>query len=186
MIIPDNPEDQITLQESLIHQALMRGERGYFHPSPTLHQQILFRLRTCQNNQMSQIFFVTAYYQRPYRELGAELMNLLKIRTWETEEMVRLLMGLRRHYIAYFHIQGEKIPQIFFNELSFWITHENLEIREWALRTLEECGLQACLLKTVFTNAKPVWWKLFQRQARACLEIAVMLERRCNNGHRIR
>lgn len=84
----------------------------------------------------------------------------------------------RKHIIAERFKKGLRLDFEFLDILKKLLKHPSIEVVEWTLRTIEECGNQGIYFLKEFDKIKPPPWKWFNAHQRAVREIITLLERR--------
>lgn len=84
----------------------------------------------------------------------------------------------RKHIIEARFQRGHRLEYEFLETLKKLLHHQNPEVVEWTLRTIEACGNQGIYFLREFDKIKPPPWKWFNQHQRAVREIITLLERR--------
>lgn len=84
----------------------------------------------------------------------------------------------RKHIITARFSKGNRLEFNFLETLKKLLHSPSFEVKEWTLRTIEECGNQGVYFLREFDKIKPAPWKWFNAHARATRELITFLERR--------
>ena len=99
------------------------------------------------------------------------------------QELIYLLNAARKHIILARFKDGQRLDMEFLEGLRHMLRHSDLEVVEWALRTVEECGAQAVLLAKDVRAVRPSVFSLWRARNRTILELVTLLQRRWDPVH---
>jgi hypothetical protein len=163
-----------------IMQALERGDR-YQKPLTIEECEIVLqKLQQTQNLSSTELDWVlciainTATF---ISNIEASLISILRTNK-NNSTLVYALNCSRKQIIAAQFRQGRRLSPDFLDTLMLLIEHQDPEIVEWTLRTIEECGSQAIYFRAKLKTIRPSIFKLFNRHQRAILELTEYLERK--------
>lgn len=96
----------------------------------------------------------------------------------DPEFLIYNLSAASKHIIAFHQKRGERTPFELLEVLRELIKHQNPEVLEWTLRTIETLGSQAIFLKDDIMKARPGILSIFDKHKKASKQIIDMLEKR--------
>jgi hypothetical protein len=98
--------------------------------------------------------------------------------TNEPQFLIYNLSAAAKHIIAFHQKRGERTPFQLLEIFRTLIKHNNPEVLEWTLRTIETLGSQAIFLKDDIMNSRPGILAIFDKHKKASKQIIDMLEKR--------
>lgn len=98
----------------------------------------------------------------------------------DSETLVLLLGCMQRHIIEYKAMGGNRLTMDFLKVLENGLRHEDPEVLEWTLRTIESMGSQGIFFKSIMKEVKPNVLAVFNKHKKASKQIIEMLEKRWN------
>lgn len=126
---------------------------------------------------LEKLLTITEHSAVSHKEFEAPLLQLLS-RQLSDRSMIFTLNCARKHIIAERFKKGQRLNFEFLEVLKSLLHHRSIEVVEWTLRTIEECGSQGIYFLREFDKIKPPPWKWFNAHQRAVREIIAMLENR--------
>lgn len=88
-------------------------------------------------------------------EFSKALIDLLTHKNTPPETIIHGLNASRRHIIDAHKRLSNRLPLAFLETLKGLLYHSNWEVKEWTLRTIEECGSQALFFKKDLSKIYP-------------------------------
>lgn len=126
-------------------EALSRGHRYQKPISAELSAEIQLQL-DLNAKYLNETLCIIQNTSSFLPELEAQLINILK--TAESDDLIiHALNAARKHIIAAKQRDGQRLDFSFLELLKTFLYHKNWEVKEWAVRTIDECGSQAAYFK---------------------------------------
>jgi len=174
--------DFTRLHTDLLHK-LELGARVHLELSDQLLDDIEQRWAealTEQNDQkLNAIMCVLDHARHPTGRFE-NLFFLTLEKPLQVQILIVTLACSWKHLIERWTRNGDRIPERYLNILRSFLGHQELEMREWTLRTIDQIGPQGRLLaKEIFACKKPLYG-LINPHAKAINQMIGMFEKRWN------
>ena len=134
-------------------------------------------LKTEEGERLSQAILISNHLSHSETILSTGLINLLK-RDLPPRDTIILLNSARLHVVDGAFKAGERLSLEFLEALRLKLHHPRPEIREWALRVVDQCGSQSIVFRGDLVKIKPRFWQLLKPQWRVVLELITFIERK--------
>ncbi len=134
-------------------------------------------LQEKKNHELTKIYCILDNTQNYSNIFSENIYQTFKLNN-DPEIIIFNLSAASKHIINFHHKKGERVPFELIEVLKELLTHNNPEVLEWTLRTIEQLGSQAIFLKDDIINSKPGILSLFDKHKKASKQIIEMLEKR--------
>lgn len=114
----------------------------------------------------------------PDRRFEAPLLEYLQRGGLSAEETVYALNAARKHIMQARFKEGLRLEGPFLERLRLLLAHPDLDVIEWVLRTIEECGGQSVIFAKDVARLRPSVFSLWRAKSRTILELVTLLQRR--------
>lgn len=170
--------DQI---HSLLMERLHRGERPHLELDQTTLNEIKSRwqtsLDTNNSEQISEVMCILDHARHP-SAIFDDLFFLTLERETPKNQLVFTLGASWKHLLGRWSRAGDRVPMRYIEILKKLLKHDDIEVREWVLRTIDQIGPQGRLLQKEINQAKVGWRGLFNPHAKSVSQLIAMLEKR--------
>lgn len=156
-----------------------RGSVKLSKPEVVFLQKELEGLENAKTpDKIDQILCILSHDQGFHKELTPALINLIKNLN-NNDSLIFALSTFSRHGIAAKLREGERINEEILKILESLLLHEDHEVVEWVLRTIDEMGSQGQYFLPLLKKIKPGKVSaLLNRHKKNIKEIIEMLEKR--------
>ena len=166
-----------------IKQKVLQGSRGLTKFSEDdmdllAHELTKFTMGDQDWGYLSDLLFLLDHSTQSDRRFESGLLALLKRRDMHKDLLIFTLNASRKHIMGARFKAGIRLDFEFMETIQKLIYHEDPEVVEWVLRTIEETGTQGVYFLKDLDKIKPSPFKLFNKHYRAIREIIALLERR--------
>lgn len=179
-----NSFDQI--YTSLIER-LNKGERAHLELDKVILDEIDQRWHQAleQNNaaDLNAVLCVLDHSRHPIAEFE-DLFFLTLESSLAPDQKIFALSASWKHLLDRWSRAGDRVPMRYLEILRTLLVQENLELREWALRTIDQVGPQGRMLSKEVFAAKAGWKSLVNPHAKAISQLVGMFEKRWNTHER--
>lgn len=134
-------------------------------------------LASSEGDELSQLIFIANHLSHSERNLTEALVSLLK-KDLPVKDTIILLNAARLHVIDGAFKAGERLSLEFLEVLRGKLYHKRPEVREWALRIVDQCGSQSIVFRADLAKIKPRPWQFFKAEWRVVLELITFIERK--------
>ncbi len=124
-----------------------------------------------------QALFILAHSTSTFREMEEILLAQFS-KSLPEKNSVWLLNASRKHIIQARFKDGDRLTHEYLEALKLYLYSAHGSVKEWTLRTIEECGAQTIVFRRDLAKIKPRMWSLWKEQNRTILELIVFIERR--------
>lgn len=140
-----------------IIEKLKAGHR-YLEPISTaelilIKQRIRESLQFNDLDELKKMLCILDNTSSTYPELEEILLSTLENK--KSDITIFLLNTIRKHVISGNQKLGNRLSLNLLNSLKLLLGHNDPEVVEWTLRTIEECGGQAIFLRKDIKNNRP-------------------------------
>lgn len=95
-----------------------------------------------------------------------------------SKQIIFTLAASWKHLLERWARAGDRIPMRYLEILRSFLKHQDFEVREWSLRTIDQVGPQGRMLLKDIQNAKSGWKKFINPHAKAVTQLVEMFEKR--------
>lgn len=134
-------------------------------------------LVSSEGEKLSQVILIANHLSHSERSLSHALIYLLK-KDLPIKDTIILLNAARLHVIDGAFKAGERLSLEFLEVLRLKLYHKRPEVREWALRIVDQCGSQSIVFRGDLARIKPRPWQFFKAEWRVVLELITFIERK--------
>ncbi|MBY0518195.1 MAG: hypothetical protein K2P81_14900 [Bacteriovoracaceae bacterium] len=168
---------ELSQKYNQILEAHAKEGRGLTVLSPSDLEALKAQLHSHEEELNYQALFILAHSSYPLREMEEILLAQFS-KTLPEKNSIWLLNASRKHIIQARFKDGERLTHEFLEALRSWLYSPFGGVKEWTLRTIEECGAQTIVFRSDLAKIKPRLWSLWKEQNRTILELIVFIERR--------
>lgn len=166
---------------------LNKGERAHLELDLNLLNEIEQRWQNALvNNHVADLNAVLCILDHARHPI-AQFENLFFLTlesNFPTEQKVFALGASWKHLLDRWSRAGDRVPMRYLEILRSMLTQDDLELREWALRTIDQVGPQGRMLSKEVFAAKAGWKSLVNPHAKAISQLVGMFEKRWNTNER--
>lgn len=166
-----------------IIEKLKAGKRPLVKLSPSECDELREKFLSAANNQNKDELYPLLCILDNTQTFIADLDQafLCAFEKFQDAQTLVLLLGcMQRHIIEYKAMRGNRLTMDFLNILDRGLRHEDAEVLEWTLRTVEAMGSQGIYFKATMKEVKPNMLAVFNKHKKASKQIIEMLEKRWN------
>ncbi len=127
--------------------------------------------------ELHKILCLIEHSSMPHQGFENDLISILNS-DFPDRLIIFALNAARKHILQARFNKGKRLEFDLLEALKLLLHHQNPEVVEWTLRTIEECGNQGVYFLPEFDKIKPGPWKWFNAHQRAVRELITLLERR--------
>lgn len=110
-------------------------------------------------------------------ELENHLINLLR-ETKDSQSLIHSLHAFRRHVIEGSRRQSKRLDITILTELKNLLSHPDWEVKEWVVRTIDDCGSQSIYFKDellkIYPNKFQILLSKHKRHTRGMIDLLIM------------
>ena len=154
-------------------EALQKGHRFQKPIENGLEGEILEQLHT-QSDHLKQALCILQYTSSFLPSVEPNLIKLLD-NTNDSELIIHILNASRKHIIAARQREGQRLEFTFLEALKNHINHPSWEVKEWVVRTIDECGAQASFfateLKSLYPSKVSMFFNQHKRHIRGIIDL---------------
>lgn len=171
---------------SLIER-LNKGERAHLELDANIVGEIQERWQNAlahkQVQDLNAVFCILDHSRHPIAQFE-DLFFLTLEAEYPAEQKIFALSASWKHLLDRWSRAGDRVPMRYLEILRSMLTQDDLELREWALRTIDQVGPQGRLLAKEVFAAKAGWKSLVNPHAKAISQLVGMFEKRWNTNER--
>ena len=160
-------------------EALQKGHRFQKPIEQDLEQEIKDQLHK-ESDQLQQALCILQYTSSFLPSLESQLIELLN-ETQNSEIIIHALNASRKHIIACRQRDGKRLELSFLNALKTHLNHSSWEVKEWVVRTIDECGSQASFfaaeLKSIYPSKISMLFNQNKRHVRGIIDLMIVSRR---------
>lgn len=166
-----------------IQHDISQGSRALQRIDGETLQSLEQALKTSQGCELSQKILIANHLSHCEKSLSEALITLLK-KDLPVKDTIILLNAARLHVVDGAFKAGERLSQDFLETLRLKLYHKRPEVREWALRIVDQCGPQSIVFREDLAKIKPRPWHFFKAEWRVVLELITFIERKWQANER--
>jgi hypothetical protein len=133
-------------------------------------------LASHQFSELDKILCLLDHARTPLAGWEKILVNTLRNEQAPSDTLVYTMSVCGKHVIDYRGRQSERQDMAFLEALATLLSHKNLEVIEWSLRTLEQCGPQTMMVKEQIISKRPGLSRLFSQRKKHIQGIIDVIE----------
>ncbi len=160
-----------------IRDDIARGSRALQRLETSTLKKLIIDLQSQDPAIVSQAILIATHSSHSETQLSDALTVLLK-QNLEIQDTILLLNATRLHVVEGSFKAGERLGLDFLNALRTKLYHPRAEVREWALRLVDQCGTQSIVFREDLDKIKPRLWQLFKAEWRVVLELITFIQRK--------
>lgn len=160
---------------------LSRDERAHLELSDQLLNEISSSWRTSLDTddytQLSKVLCILEHSKNFYAHLEPQLLETLE-KNLPAQTIIFALATSWKQLLDRWNRSGDRVPTRYIEIMRNLLKHEDIEVREWTLRTIDQFGPQGRLLLKDISAARIGWRGILNPHAKAVAQLVEMLEKR--------
>lgn len=168
---------ELTSLAQKIRDDIARGSRALQRLESATLKKLSLDLRSDDPQLVSQAILIATHASHSETLLAPALIELFKAEL-PVKDTILLLNAARLHVVDGAFKAGERLSMEFLEALRGKLYHPRAEVREWALRLVDQCGSQSIVFREDLDKIKPRLWQLVKAEWRVVLELITFIQRK--------